>query len=400
MPTWAISAASRSARAWLCAGAAGAARQLLRPGRAAAERPDGARESVLPARAALGALSAGGARHGRHGDRLAGHHLRRLLDGAAGRAAGPQPARARSSTPRPSEFGQIYVPAVNWLQLAGVVALVLAFKSSTNLAAAYGIAVTGTMLVTTLLVFALAVRAGSGAGRWRSPVFGCFLVVDGTLFVGQHAEVRRRAAGCRSRSPSLIFTAMWTWLKGRLAVAARENEGTLPMEDAARPASIPAASTARRAPRSISPPSRATRPTACCTTSSTTRCCTSRSCCSTVEVPDEPYVPPEQRAAGPPSRQGRAPRRAALRLHGAARRAARPAAAGRPRRAGRPDAHLLLRRPQQLRRRRAGRCCRAGRRSCSWCWRASPPAPATSSACPPTAWSSSAAGSRSDGAVR
>ena len=46
-----------------------------------------------------------------------------------------------------SEFGQIYVPAVNWLLLAGVVALVLAFKSSTNLAAAYGIAVTGTMLV-------------------------------------------------------------------------------------------------------------------------------------------------------------------------------------------------------------------------------------------------------------
>ena len=55
-----------------------------------------------------------------------------------------------------SEFGQIYVPAINWLQLAGVVALVLAFKSSTNLAAAYGIAVTGTMLVTTVLV----VRAG------------------------------------------------------------------------------------------------------------------------------------------------------------------------------------------------------------------------------------------------
>ena len=48
---------------------------------------------------------------------------------------------------------------MNWLLLAGVVALVLAFKSSSNLAAAYGIAVTGTMLMTTMLVFALAVRA-------------------------------------------------------------------------------------------------------------------------------------------------------------------------------------------------------------------------------------------------
>ena len=67
-----------------------------------------------------------------------------------------------------SEFGQIYVPAVNWLQLAGVVALVLAFKSSTNLAAAYGIAVTGTMLVTTCWCSCWRCAPGSGAGRWPS----------------------------------------------------------------------------------------------------------------------------------------------------------------------------------------------------------------------------------------
>ena len=60
-----------------------------------------ARKPVLPPRAGLGALSAGGARHRRHRDRLAGHHLRRLLDGAAGRAAGPEPARAR-----PAHLGQ------------------------------------------------------------------------------------------------------------------------------------------------------------------------------------------------------------------------------------------------------------------------------------------------------
>src|SRR5581483_9543425 len=65
-----------------------------------------------------------------------------------------------------SEFGQIYVPAINWLQLIGVVALVAGFKSSTDLAAAYGIAVTGTMLVTTILVFVMAVRVW----KWGWPV--------------------------------------------------------------------------------------------------------------------------------------------------------------------------------------------------------------------------------------
>src|SRR5258708_18643731 len=60
--------------------------------------------------------------------------------------------RVRIQHASASEFGQIYVPAINWLQLIGVVILIVSFKSATNLAAAYGIAVTGTMLVTTLLV--------------------------------------------------------------------------------------------------------------------------------------------------------------------------------------------------------------------------------------------------------
>ncbi len=57
------------------------------------------------------------------------------------------------------EFGQVYVPAVNWLQLIGVLGIVLAFKTGPDIASAYGIAVTGTMLVTTVLVLTLAVRA-------------------------------------------------------------------------------------------------------------------------------------------------------------------------------------------------------------------------------------------------
>ena len=128
-----------------------------------------------------------------------------------------------------SEFGQIYVPAINWLQLAGVVALVLAFRSSTNLAAAYGIAVTGTMLVTTLLVFVLAVRAW----KWRWPVtivvLGGFLAVDVTLLSANMVKFLQ-GGWVPLVLALLIFMAMWTWLKGRMAVAAREREGALPMD--------------------------------------------------------------------------------------------------------------------------------------------------------------------------
>jgi KUP system potassium uptake protein len=128
-----------------------------------------------------------------------------------------------------SEFGQIYLPAVNWLQLAGVVALVLAFKSSTNLAAAYGIAVTGTMLVTTVLVFVLAVRGWKWSWALAVPVFVGFLLVDATLFSANMLKFLE-GGWVPLAIAAVIFAAMWTWLQGRLAVAAREKEDSLPIE--------------------------------------------------------------------------------------------------------------------------------------------------------------------------
>jgi len=128
-----------------------------------------------------------------------------------------------------SEFGQIYLPAVNWLLLVGVVALVMSFKSSTNLAAAYGIAVTGTMLVTTVLVFVLAVRGWKWRLALAVPVFVGFLLVDATLF---SANMLKFLDGgwVPLAIAAVIFAAMWTWLQGRLAVAAREKEESLPIE--------------------------------------------------------------------------------------------------------------------------------------------------------------------------
>jgi KUP system potassium uptake protein len=202
--------------------------------------------------------------------------------------------RVRIQHTSASEFGQIYVPAINWMQLVGIVILVIAFKSSTNLAAAYGIAVTGTMLVTTLLVFALAVRAW----KWSWPVsilvFGAFMAVDAILMSANMMKFLQ--GGWVPLALALvIFAAMWTWLKGRMAVATREQEGSLPMETLLS---------------SINP-SRVHRPqgTAVYLTAfsgNAPNCLLhnlkhnevlhEQVVLLTVEVPDEPYVPPNARA--------------------------------------------------------------------------------------------------------
>jgi len=139
-------------------------------------------------------------------------------------------ARIRIEHTSESDFGQIYVPAVNWLLLAGVVALVMFFKSSTNLAAAYGIAVTGTMLVTTILVFALAVRGWKWPWSLAIPVFTVFLVVDATLLSANMLKFHE-GGWVPIVIAVAIFGTMWTWMKGRAAVAASEKAGTLPMEE-------------------------------------------------------------------------------------------------------------------------------------------------------------------------
>jgi len=203
--------------------------------------------------------------------------------------------RVRIQHTSASEFGQIYVPAVNWLQLIGVVVLVLAFKSSTNLGAAYGIAVTGTMLVTTMLVFAMALRVWKWGWPLSLLVLGSFTAVDATLMSAN--MVKFVEGGWVPLALAIvIFIAMWTWMKGRTAVALREQEGSLPMETLLH---------------SISP-GRVHRPqgTAVYLTAyagNAPNCLLhnlkhnevlhEQVVLLTVEVPDEPYVPPNARAA-------------------------------------------------------------------------------------------------------
>ncbi|MCA0303255.1 MAG: potassium transporter Kup [Proteobacteria bacterium] len=128
-----------------------------------------------------------------------------------------------------SEFGQIYVPAVNWLQLAGVLGIVLGFRTGPDIASAYGIAVTGTMLVTTILVFTLAIRGWKWSWLAALPVFALLLTVDGALFAANMTKFVQ-GGWVPLAIGSLLFVAMWTWYRGRHAVERRIRERALPID--------------------------------------------------------------------------------------------------------------------------------------------------------------------------
>ncbi len=127
------------------------------------------------------------------------------------------------------EIGQIYVPAVNWVLMAATIALVLAFRTSDSLAAAYGIAVTTTMLITTMLFFFVA-RERWQWPLWRIvPLTASFLVVDSAFF---GANIFKVAHGgwVPLLIAGIVFTCMSTWKEGRAQLANRLAADSLPTE--------------------------------------------------------------------------------------------------------------------------------------------------------------------------
>jgi KUP system potassium uptake protein len=127
------------------------------------------------------------------------------------------------------EMGQVYVPQVNTALAVGTTLIVIGFKNSSNLAAAYGIAVTMTMVITALLLYVVAVD------RWRWPVpvaiavTGTFLLIDGAFLA---ANLLKLSSG--GWLPLVIaacaFTLMTTWKTGRRIVFERLNARTIPLE--------------------------------------------------------------------------------------------------------------------------------------------------------------------------
>ncbi|MFO1057753.1 MAG: potassium transporter Kup [Dongiaceae bacterium] len=129
-----------------------------------------------------------------------------------------------------AEIGQVYVPTVNWVLLAAVIAVVLHFGSSDRLGSAYGIAVTGTMAITTLLALVYTL----GRGRWNpllvAAVFAFFLLVD-LAFFGANLLKIADGGWFPIVAAAAVFLVISTWRRGRQAVAKARARDAMPLAD-------------------------------------------------------------------------------------------------------------------------------------------------------------------------
>lgn len=128
------------------------------------------------------------------------------------------------------EIGQVYIPLVNWLQLIVVLAAVVGFGSSSNLASAYGIAVTTTMLTTTILTF-FVIRY-----RWKYNLFLCwaatgfFLVIDIAFFASNTLKIAH-GGWFPLALGAVMFTVLLTWRTGRELLFANLKRHAIPLDE-------------------------------------------------------------------------------------------------------------------------------------------------------------------------
>lgn len=128
------------------------------------------------------------------------------------------------------EKGQIYVPAINALLMVGVIGLILAMQSSSNLAAAYGIAVTGTMAIDTILAFVVAVSLW-GWNRWLAGLMALgFLTVD-LAFFGTNLPKVPAGGWFPLVVGGLVFLLLSTWKRGRDILQQKLQEKAMPVDE-------------------------------------------------------------------------------------------------------------------------------------------------------------------------
>ncbi|MHB8911192.1 MAG: potassium transporter Kup [Lysobacter sp.] len=111
-------------------------------------------------------------------------------------------------------IGQIYVPWINWMLMLAVIALVLAFRTSTALASAYGVSVSGTMLIDTLLLALVARASWPKARRWVVPLCAVFVVIDLAFLIANGVKFFD-GAWFPVVLGIVIFTLLRTWRRGR-----------------------------------------------------------------------------------------------------------------------------------------------------------------------------------------
>ena len=125
--------------------------------------------------------------------------------------------------------GQIYIPLVNWLLLAMVLLLVVFFRTSSNLTSAYGIAVTGAMLIDTCLLTVVLFRLWNWPIYYSIPLLAVFFVVDGAYFAANLTKVPS-GGWFPLLVGFLIFIVLTTWSKGRQLMIDRMRESAMPIK--------------------------------------------------------------------------------------------------------------------------------------------------------------------------
>jgi KUP system potassium uptake protein len=128
------------------------------------------------------------------------------------------------------EIGQIYIPSVNWMLMITTILLVLGFGSSSNLASAYGVAVSTTMLITTILIFFITRE------KWRwHPLLAllvtCMFLTEDISFFGANMLKIKEGGWFPLVAGGFVFILMTTWRRGREILFERLGKRTEPMDD-------------------------------------------------------------------------------------------------------------------------------------------------------------------------
>ena len=138
--------------------------------------------------------------------------------------------RARIVSTSFDEAGQIYIPAANWLLMTGTLFTVVLFRSSDSLAAAYGIAVSGTMLITTILLYRVAVSRWQWPPGLAIPVIAAFGAIDATFLVSNSIKIVE-GGWFPLIVGGLIAALMLSWRKGSSEVKQRLHEMSMPLQE-------------------------------------------------------------------------------------------------------------------------------------------------------------------------
>ena len=197
--------------------------------------------------------------------------------------------------------GQVYIPIVNWTLLVLVVLLVLGFGESTKLAAAYGIAVTGTMFITTCMLAVVIFRIWKWNRILAGLAIGLFLAVDGIYFA---SNLTKFADGgwFPLAMAALVFVVLTTWATGRKLMRERLAEGAVPL-----PVFIKSTAGSLHCVRGTSvfmASSAETIPSALLHNIKHNQVLHERVVILTVLIEEVPHYPPEKRAEVTPAGQG------------------------------------------------------------------------------------------------